>query len=204
MKISRLFQKLRKRIYRKTEVVIYAYDKGKQGAGMLDSGVCIYDKNNPPPSDVKNEICFLEGRLSYWLMKRRLDRYGGKLLCIRKKERIESYGWIQNWKPFRRRYGWLAEEAVLLGPFWTRPDCRGQGLYGRLLGHSIAVCEQRDRIPLLIITSPDNKSSQRGIEKAGFAKVGIFCCTHFCFSLFVSHQVVEQHCRLDELLSHPS
>jgi len=88
----------------------------------------------------------------------------------------------------------------MLGFYWTSPESHGQGLYGRLLAHSIAVCEQRNRIPLIIMASLKNNASQRGIEKAGFAKLGVFRCARSFFDILTSHRILEQHQSLEELL----
>jgi GNAT superfamily N-acetyltransferase len=104
-------------------------------------------------------------------MRYRLRREEARLLCLSEDGlHLDAYGWIQDWRPFRRRFGALAQTGTMLGPYWTAPEARGRGLYGRLLAHSLSLCD-RDR-PILIGTSPENKPSQRGIEKAGFKPRG--------------------------------
>ncbi len=102
----------------------------------------------------------------------RIKSKNAKLLCIYDQKDLIAYGWIQNWKPFKRKYGWLYKNATMLGPYWTNPDYRGKGIYGRLISHSIAISDKN--LPLIIYTSPQNVSSQKGIEKAGFTKIGTF------------------------------
>jgi RimJ/RimL family protein N-acetyltransferase len=63
----------------------------------------------------------------------------------------------------------------MLGPYWTNILFRGQGYYGRLLKQSIALAG--NDCPLFIYTAPENISSQKGIEKIGFNKIGIFKIT---------------------------
>ena len=57
-----------------------------------------------------------------------------KLLCYSEyNQRLQAFGWIQTWKPFRHKFGRLAKDGVMLGPYWTEPHNRGRGLYGKLL-----------------------------------------------------------------------
>ncbi len=100
----------------------------------------------------------------------RLKRGQAKLLCLADVEsKLQAYGWIQSWKPFRRKYSMLADDAVMLGPYRTAPEHRGKGLYRRLLKHSVHLCQSGK--PILGMTSPDNLASQKGFTRAGF----VFC-----------------------------
>ena len=102
----------------------------------------------------------------YYRMKRRQAR----VLCLCDGDDPIAYGWIQSWAPFRRRFGSLFADAVMLGPYWTAPARRRQGLYARLLAHSLSLLDKR--LPIVIYTSVENVASQKGIEKAGFQLVG--------------------------------
>lgn len=108
-----------------------------------------------------------------------MRRGKARLLCFSEDGlQLDAYGWIQDWSLFRRRYGAIATEGVMLGYYWTAPAARGRGLYGRLLSHSLALC-RKDR-PILIATTPDNTASQRGIVKAGFQSRGEWeVCSYF-------------------------
>jgi len=55
---------------------------------------------------------------------RRQKRGQAKLLGLSDREsKFPAYGWIQSWKPFRRKFGMLADDVVMLGPYWTaRPS----------------------------------------------------------------------------------
>jgi len=91
MKIIPILRQLSKRIFpNASDHVIYAYDKHIQGDGKLDPSVEIYDARNPPSPEVRDWIRLASGRLGYWFMFRRMVRYGGKLLCIRKDDRLAA------------------------------------------------------------------------------------------------------------------
>jgi len=102
----------------------------------------------------------------------RLNSKNARLICIDNGIELIAYGWIQSWKPFRRKFGWIFKNAIMLGPYWTNEKYRGKGIYGSLLQYSITHIS--NDIPVLIYTSLDNVSSQKGIEKIGFDKIGDF------------------------------
>ncbi len=79
---------------------------------------------------------------------------------------VASYGWIQSWRPFRRRFRKVAREGSMLGFYWTHPAHRGRGLYRAMLARSLALV--RGKEPIIIYASAGNAVSQRGIEGAGF------------------------------------
>jgi hypothetical protein len=83
---------------------------------------------------------------------------------------IQAYGWIQSWGPFKRRFRVFGEDGWVLGPYWTAPECRRRGLYGRLLQHSLHLLPADTTA--LIYASPDNTASRRGITSAGFEPLG--------------------------------
>lgn len=181
---------------RRETYVVHAYDSRRQGPGRRDPAVVEYAAGHDLPRERVRQMVAIVGRLAFWPMHRRMRRFGGKLLCLLEGDRIVAYGWVQGWEPFRRRFGWLAKDAVMLGFYWTAPEFRGRGLYGRLLAHSIAACERRDQVPLLIMTSLANAASQRGIAKAGFQRLGVFEIASSPLGLAPRHRIVEQACTL--------
>ena len=132
-------------------------------------------------------------------MAHRMKRDGARLVVLREENRLRAYGWIQGWRSFRR-LRWLAPDARCLGFYWTASADRGRGLYGRLLKHSIAVCEERDRLPLVIFTSPDNPMSQRGIEKAGFLRLGEYELRSWFGGLISRHRTIRQEYTLEQAM----
>jgi hypothetical protein len=158
---------LKRLVYEKKRFLFYGYDPG-QGAGRPDPCVKVYGSWKDIPESFRRRAVPAPWRSA---MRHRLRRGKARLLCLSEDgQHLDAYGWIQDWRPFRRRFGALARTGTMLGPYWTAPEARGRGLYGRLLAHSLSICD-RDR-PILIGTSPENKPSQRGIEKAGFSLRG--------------------------------
>ena len=171
---------------------IYAYDFRRQGEGRRDPAIQEYSAHERIPRPIARQMVTLAGLSGYWFMRQRMWRHDGKLLCLVQDGKIAAYGWVQGWKPFRRRFNWLVRDAMMLGFYKTLPPYRGQGLYGRLLAHSIAACDNRNRIPLIIVVDPENKASVRGIEKAGFAKLGVFEIRQGPMDWGCRHRIVSQ------------
>lgn len=162
-----LFLRLRRLVYDRRQYLFYAYAP-EQGPGRLDPHVREYSSPDEIPEPFRATV------LPHpWMnvMYHRMRQGRARLLCHSEDgQRLDAYGWLQDWSIFRQRYGAVADHGTMLGYYWTAPESRGRGLYGRLLAHSIALCA-KDR-PILIATSPDNLASQRGIAKAGFRPLG--------------------------------
>lgn len=79
----------------------------------------------------------------------------------------------------------LLSNFHIKGPLITIGDCftnelyRGQGIYPMVL-RKIAM-EFSEAMPVFILVSPDNFSSIRGIEKAGFQFMARLSCFRFLF-----------------------
>lgn len=184
--------------FRRREVrVVFAYCR-RQGAGREDAAVSCYDARNPPPPAIADQVDGAQGLLGRLLMRRRLRQGGARLLCLQEDEKVLAFGWIQQWRYFRRQYAWLTDRGICLGFFWTAPEARGRGLYGRLMAHAIALCPRREELPLLIWTHPDNRPSLRGIEKAGFLRLGTYQISRYFFGLGNSHRIIQQDHELAE------
>lgn len=150
--------------------VFYTIDASTQKHDAENScaDIKIYDDPDIDLGQLKRVLPFLFGHPLYHRFKQRR----AKLLCLEKEGVVAATGWIQTWHPFRRKFKHLAREATMLGPYWTHPEERGKGLYKKMLRCSLS-CVSAD-IPILIYTSPQNLASQRGIESAGFRKLGVY------------------------------
>ena len=165
--MKRALQFLGRCIREKRRYLFYGYQPA-QGAGMVDPDVQVYSEWKAVPPHFRKIAAASPWRNAMYY---RMRRGQARLLCCSKDGvRLAAYGWIQDWAPFRRRFGAIAQDGAMLGFYWTAPEVRGQGLYGRLLAHSLAVCSKER--PIVICVSPDNPASRRGIEKAGFAPLG--------------------------------
>ena len=90
---------------------------------------------------------------------------------------VISSGWLaykQNFYISELDYGFdmKRSDAGILYDFRTTPEYRGKGYYGMLLKSIQYSAKHVKRF--IIYTSPDNHSSYRGIEKAGFIHDGNF------------------------------
>ena len=161
-----------------------------QDHGVLDEELRVYDVGHPPPMSVVALLRCHSGRLTAALMMSRLQRHGAVLLVLLDGEELAASGWIQTWQPLLREFWWLSRDAICLGPYWTHPDYRGRGLYGRLLLHSLAECHRRFDKDVFIWAEDNNAASKCGIEKAGFHSVGIHRVSTYMCGLIRCHKVV--------------
>ncbi|NOZ78907.1 MAG: GNAT family N-acetyltransferase [Acidobacteria bacterium] len=202
MTVTSMLAKIWRRVVHGSEPkVIYAYSPAAQGPGRADPEVIEYDAGHRPPPEVARQLSPTGGPLRFDVMSWRMARGRAKVLCIVNDGVLAAYGWIQDWRHFSRKYRFLCDDGVILGPYWTRPELRGRGLYGRLLLHSIHRCPRRDHAAILITTHPDNRASQRGIEKAGFVRLGTYRITTWCMGLVVGVSVISQERTLASVVS---
>lgn len=182
------FRILLERIVGRSRVYsVYGYDPA-QGSGRRDDAIEVFNNASPPPAAVQVLLRRHAGILGAGLMRRRMVKHGAVLLSIVRGNDMLGYGWIQTWRPLLREFGWLAgTNARCLGPYWTHPQHRGKGVYGRLLLHSLAECRDRGWNDVYIWAEADNASSIRGIEKAGFRPLGRHRVTLGWFCLSCHH-----------------
>jgi|SRR5690606_8009780 len=166
--IKLFFSLLKRFIFLSENYVIYKYPFNERKS-VNDKEVKLYTTIKEIPYFIKKELKIYPLVNSLYF---RIKTKNAILLTIHSNNKVVSYGWIQSWKYFKRKFGWVSEEGYMLGPYWTNESYRGKGFYGKLLRKSIE--QVKDNKPIFIYTSPNNKASQRGIEKAGFEKVGVF------------------------------
>jgi ribosomal protein S18 acetylase RimI-like enzyme len=63
--------------------------------------------------------------------------------------------------------------AGALEDFVVRPECRGQGLGGRLLAYAIEQSRAAGLLRLVLLTDGDNAGAQRLYQEAGFVRSGM-------------------------------
>lgn len=144
----------------------YPADAPRVDPGAAPAGCTVrrFDDAAPLPSGIA-AVVFPRGRLDTmrWRYRRRL---AALLVLLGAGERVVAYGWIQSWRPFRRRFRAIAAEGRMLGFYWTHPAERGRGLYSDMLRRSIAMIPAPE--PLIIYAEHGNVASIRGIRTAGF------------------------------------
>ena len=64
--------------------------------------------------------------------------------------------------------------ALLVGPCGTHPQFRGRSIYSRVLRYAVNWLSEKGHGPFYINVSPYNVASIRGIEKAGFIRLGVW------------------------------
>ena len=70
----------------------------------------------------------------------------------------------------REKFRFLKKGDIEIGPCWTHPDYRGQGIYPVVLSH-IVQKELAGGTAYMLIHET-NEASRRGVAKAGFCKTG--------------------------------
>lgn len=160
---------LKKFFYESGEYKIYFYDKKDHELNYLDAEIKVYSEYSDIPQQLKKQLLNHPFINPFYY---RLKSHQALLLSIQNDEEIISYGWVQKWQPFKRKFGWIYKEAMMLGPYWTKDSHRGKGIYGRLLKQSISLATKN--FPLIIYTSMENINSQKGIEKMDFKLIGNF------------------------------
>jgi GNAT superfamily N-acetyltransferase len=167
--IGKLFSFLIKLIYENEAYVFYTFSREKNSiSAAFEPELRIY-QNWETGGKAFHSI------LPRWWMQPLYYRFRkgqAQLITWEENGQILAYGWIQTWSPFRKKFGSIFKNALMLGPYFTEPKSRGKGLYKKLLAYSLAQCEPE--MPIAIYTSPSNISSQRGIEGSGFEKIGTF------------------------------
>ena len=70
------------------------------------------------------------------------------------------------------KFPYLHENEYEIGPCHTFSQFRGRGIYPRILRHIVSTVGTEETKFYMVVNS-NNESSIRGIEKAGFSRIGI-------------------------------
>lgn len=158
-------------LYRSDVFRFYRYPDGaaRNDAPMPPTGYTCeqYGPGDRLPSEVAS-FAMPGGmrEVMWWRFRRGL----ATLLLVRSPNgRPAAFGWVQSWRPFRRRFRAISRGGRMLGFYRTDPAHRGRGVYHFLLRRSVAMAPAHE--PLLIYAERDNEPSLRGIERAGFVFV---------------------------------
>ncbi len=170
LKIKSLF-----RLFFQQKTCVFYAQSSTTSTASGNKNIKVYDCWSQVPDPYKNIIS--PSKLPD-VMRLRLCTGKAKLLLYSEDDRsLDAYGWIQEWRPFRRKFFAISSSGMMLGPFWTAPSRRGQGIYGHLLRDSLDLCPVDTTA--YIYTSPQNMSSQKGIMKAGFSYIGTWKLTQW-------------------------
>ncbi len=175
--IRKLISMVFKLIYDKSDFVFYTIEYPETSERLFSEELKCYN-------DFDSGKAAFHRILKNWYLQPLFYRFkSGKATLITWEEdnEILAYGWLQSWSPFRRKFGKIFHDATMLGPYYTHPDHRGKGLYKKLLAYSVSLSPKEK--PIAIYTSPENISSQKGIEASGFTKMGMYR-VRFFFRLY--------------------
>ena len=173
--MSNLFRLLRKSIRDSGVHLVYKYVPEIQGTGRPHEHVREFTTYSKIPKGFRLAAL---SKPYFNVMVYRLLRGQAKFFSYSENgSTLQAYGWIQSGSAFRHKLGMLADDGILLGPYWTEPEHRGKRIYGALIRHCLFVIP-KDK-PTYIYTSPTNISSQRGILDAGFQATGTYRVTHW-------------------------
>ncbi len=94
-----------------------------------------------------------------------------KIYCLYDKKGLAHFSFVV---PYCAKFSFIKKEDYQIGPCWTRDDCRGQGLYGKMLTY---ISEQKIKdcssANTYVLVREANKESTKGIKKTRFIRVGI-------------------------------
>ncbi len=162
-----MFGALKKCIYNVSHVVIFKLDPPFYIDLQKDNHIIFFKSLDEVPHKIASQL--FSTPLSF-LMKHRLKHKKAVLICYMKEDRLVAYGWIQDWYCFKYLRK-IVPKATMLGPFWTHPSCRGQGIYGKMLEFSLSLSNNNELA--IIYASVNNESSLKGIRKKIFQELGL-------------------------------
>jgi len=163
-----MLSKIKKFIYHKENIIIFKNFPFKEKSFPDSKGILVFkDIKEIPPSLIKTVF----PGISFLLLKFRLWRKKATLICYIKEGQLLAYGWIQDWSYFKP-FHIIEYKASMLGPFWTHPQYRGQGIYGKMLDYSLNMIDPQ--YPAIIYASQGNSPSLKGIRNHHFREIGPF------------------------------
>lgn len=80
--------------------------------------------------------------------------------------------------PYCWKFNFMGQDDYEIGPCCTKKEYRGRGIYPAVLSY-ITSLEEYSNASFWMIISESNKSSIRGVEKAGFRQAGLILKTKF-------------------------
>ena len=98
---------------------------------------------------------------------------GLPLFVVVRQGRLVHFSWVHLKTETAGRFE-LQPGDVFIGPCYTAPDFRGQGIYPRVLQWLCREMARRGHKRAMIATAVQNAASISGIEKAGFRPFGRF------------------------------
>lgn len=148
-------------------LVFYAWPRGGAvpGAGPALPAGLVLERFRPRPWRLR---AFSHGRLPLYLYWYAASRGAYEIWYLREADgRLAHYAHVL---PRLPSFPFMGARDLEIGPCWTDPARRGQGLYPLVLA-AVAAARAGEGC-LWVICEAGNRPSRRGIEKAGFRLVG--------------------------------
>ena len=129
---------------------------------------------------VSEDIDLIVGLVDEWnqrsirkLIQRHFDD-GGELFLAFSRGRVVHYSWLFYHPGFREQLAYihLKKDEAHIASAYTIPEFRGQNIYPVVLQHILKCALEKNIRKVCITSAPKNIASVRGIEKAGFCRVG--------------------------------
>ena len=150
--------------------VLYECDLRDARADSADQGrtIVTVDRNNVGSEASRHvEDCILTGGNHVYVDALRADAV---MLAALDEGQVASYAFIIYASFYKRILG-ETDATPMICNCHTFPEYRGQGVYPMLLAAACRHLAASGYTRVIITCAPDNLSSVRGIEKAGFRKV---------------------------------
>lgn len=159
-----MFEKIEKFFLYKEDIILFKLSPPFNTPPTIGNEIFIFRSLKEIPKTIYQQLF---PKVS--CMQFRLWRKKAALVCFIRTDTLIAYGWVQNWESFGA-FKAIEPNATMLGPFWTNPNFRGQGFYGKLIDYAITLCNQN--YPAIIYAHHCNDSSLNGIRKKQFQEVG--------------------------------
>lgn len=100
-----------------------------------------------------------------------------KIYCLYDKKGLAHFSFLI---PYCAKFSFMGKGDYQIGPCWTREDCRGQGLYGKMLSFiSNQKIKDSSNQNTFVLVREANKESTKGIMKTNFIRVGVCSKTKY-------------------------
>lgn len=107
----------------------------------------------------------------YWWARCHFGRRGSSIFAAEADGRLVHISWAHQGPAVLGAMP-VAEGEVFIGPCYTVPEARGQGLYPYVVGCILQEYRRRQFARAIMTVGGDNAASIRGIEKVGFQRIG--------------------------------
>jgi RimJ/RimL family protein N-acetyltransferase len=172
--------------------VVYRIDD-LPAADLSDLEVQAVGPGETPDAEQREFLRSHYSAVMLWYLLRWNRRGRGWLFLARSGGKLCHYTWV---KPARGAWAVRSltrgePDAILVGPCMTQAEARGRSIYPRVLRQAVHTLRAQGHGPFYIYAATTNAPSLRGIEKAGFRRLGVYTGRRALFNLLVRGRLVE-------------